>query len=240
MGLYQSLSRLSGSKATPEAPALCGYDLGNKFIAGCLSGDQSGRVHSCEPGVSCPVARGSNTVYITPIVNRTSDRGEIPEVGAGGGLGDLYQVHELELPDKAALAELEQLCLQHIQDKDVLSQMQEAISKAFNSRKKTLSLDLYGVKEEDEISLERLVTKLGQNLSGEEPLGSQSTKTNLPSSIVSLHCLLWYTTYLTSSSAFPTRVIHHTRNYASSSLRLDQRISIHAQLNNLHGAIMCL
>ncbi|CAI7632985.1 unnamed protein product [Penicillium pancosmium] len=183
MGLYQSLSRLSGSKATPEAPALCGYDLGNKFIAGCLSGDQSGRVHSCEPGVSCPVARGSKTVYITPIVNRTSDGGEIPEVGAGGGLGDLYQVHELELPDKAALAELKQLCLQHIQDKDVLSQMQELISKAFKSRKKALSLDLYGVKEEDEISLERLVAKLGQSLSGKESLGSQSIESNLPSSI---------------------------------------------------------
>ncbi|KAJ6000525.1 DNA repair metallo-beta-lactamase [Penicillium waksmanii] len=183
MGLYQSLSRLSGSKATSEAPALCGYELGNKFIAGCLSGDQSGRVHSCEPGVSCPVARGSKTVYITPIVNRTSDGGEIPEVGAGGGLGDLYQVHELELPDKTALAALEQLCLQHIQDKDVLSQMQKAISKAFESRNKVLSLDLYGVKEEDEIPLERLVTKLGQSLSGEESLGSQSTEINLPSSI---------------------------------------------------------
>jgi hypothetical protein len=130
-------------------------------------------------------------------VNRTSDGAEIPEVGAGGGLGDLYQIHELELPDDTALAALEQLCLQHIQDKDVLSQMQDAISKAFKSKKKALSLDLYGVKEEDEISLERLMTKLGQGLSSEESQGSQSTETDLPNSIVSHHCIIWHKTYLT-------------------------------------------
>lgn len=218
MGLYQSLSRLSGSKATAEAPALCGYELGNKFNAGCLSDDQSSRVHSCEPGVSCPVAHGSKTVYITPIVNRTSDGGEIPEVGAGGGLGDLYQVHELELPDETALAALKQLCFQHIQDKDILSQMQDVISQAFKSKKKVLPLELYDIKEEDEITLERLVTKLCQGLSSEESLGSQSTETNLPKTIVSIDFLQGYMTYLTLSSAFLTRVIHHTRNYANLSL----------------------
>lgn len=202
MGLYRSLSRLSCSRAVVEAPALCGYELGNRVAAGCLSDDESSRIHSCEPGISCPAARGPKTVYILPIVNRTSGGDEIPEVGAGGGLGDLYQVHELELPDELALAKLEELCLRHIHDKQVLSQMQNTLLEAFKSKRKALSLDQYGVKEEDEISLERLVTKLGQGRSSEEFQESNNIETDLPNTIVSFHFLLGTIIILTWSSAF--------------------------------------
>ncbi|KAJ5824008.1 DNA repair metallo-beta-lactamase [Penicillium robsamsonii] len=160
MGLYQSLIQTPGNKGLSEAPALCGFELGNKAVAGCLSNNESSRIHSCEPGVSCSVARSTKAVYIVPIVNRTTGGAEIPEVGAGGGIGDLYQTHELELPDESALAELEKLCLKHVQDKQALSQMRAALLGAFRSRKKALSLDTYGVKEEGEISLKSLVTAL--------------------------------------------------------------------------------
>ena len=103
----------------------------------------------------------------------------MPELGAGGGIGDLYQVHELELPDEFTLAQLEKLCLQHIPDKKCSSQMQKALLEAFRSRKKALSLDVYGVKEEGEMSLEKLVAMLGQGVS------DQSSKQDLPNSIVS-------------------------------------------------------
>lgn len=184
MGLYRSLAKISGSRGVSEGPALCGFDLGNRSVSGCLSDSTSSRIHSCEPGVSCPAARDPKTVYITPIVNRTNDGAEIPEVGAGGGIGDLYQTHELELPDESTLAQIEKLCLEHIHDKQRSSQMQKALSEAFQSRKKALSLDSYGVKEEGEISLEKLVSMLSQGVS------DQSFKPDLPNTIVSCshHC----------------------------------------------------
>ncbi|KAJ6005358.1 DNA repair metallo-beta-lactamase [Penicillium sp. IBT 35674x] len=173
MGLYRALLNAPGG--INEAPGLCGFRLGNRSVEGCLSENESSRIHSCEPGVSCKAAQGPNTIYITPIVNRTIDGIEIPEVGAGGGGGDLYQVHELELPDESALAGLEKLCAQHIPNQKVLSQTRDALSKAFRSSKKALSLDQYGV-QEDEISLEQLVTKLSRG-------NEQVTKPNLPNTI---------------------------------------------------------
>ncbi|KAJ5656922.1 DNA repair metallo-beta-lactamase [Penicillium longicatenatum] len=173
MSLYRTL--LDAPGGVNEAPGLCGFRLGNGSVEGCLSDNESSRIHSCEPGVSCKVAQDSNTVYITPIVNRTIDGVEIPEVGAGGGGGDLYQVHELELPDESALAGLEKLCAQHIPNQEILSQTRDALSKAFRSSKKALSLDEYGV-QDDEISLEQLVTKLSRG-------NAQVTKSNLPNTI---------------------------------------------------------
>ncbi|KAJ5893396.1 DNA repair metallo-beta-lactamase [Penicillium taxi] len=158
MGLYRSLSGSSSGR-----PALCGFNMGNRGVAGCLSDQESSRIHSCEPGVSCPVARSPNTVYIVPIVNRSIDGAEIPEVGAGGGIGDLYQTHELELPNETALVELEKLCLQLITDKNVLLQTQKKISDAFQSGKRTLSLDKFDVQAEENISLERLVAILSDS-----------------------------------------------------------------------------
>lgn len=175
MGLYRALLNAPGG--INEVPGLCGFRLGNRSVEGCLSENQSSRIHSCEPGVSCKVAQDPNTVYITPIVNRTIDGVEIPEVGAGGGGGDLYQVHELELPDESALAGLEKLCAQHIPNEEVLSQTRDALSKAFRSSKKALSLDAYGV-QDDEISLEQLVTKLSRG-------NDQAPKPHLPNTIVS-------------------------------------------------------
>lgn len=175
MGLYRSLAK----RGINEALALCGFDLGNRTVAGCLSESDSCRIHSCEPCVSCPAARQSKTVYITPIVSRTRDGTEIPEVGAGGGIGDLYQTHELELPDEATLAELISLCLKHKHiDQDHLTQIRNVLLDAFRSGKKALSLDKYGVKEGD-ISVEKLVTMLSRGLSEESKI--------LPNSIVSFY-----------------------------------------------------
>lgn len=178
MGLYRSLAR----QGVDEALSLCGFDLGNRTVAGCLSESESCRIHSCEPGVSCPSVRKARAVYITPIVNRTKEGFEIPEVGAGGGMGDLYQTHELEVPDEDTLTELTSLCLKHKHiDKEHLNQVRSVLLEASRSGKKALSLDKYGVKEEGDISLSKLVTMLGRGLAEEsEPL---------PNSIVSVHTI---------------------------------------------------
>lgn len=206
MGLYRSLVNSAGNKGIPEGPTLCGFDLGNRAVAGCLSDNQSSRIHSCEPGVACPAIRNSKTVYITPIVNRTKDGTEIPEVGAGGGIGDLYQIHELELPDETTLAELENLCLKHISDKERLTQMRNVLSEACRSRKKALSLDKYGVKEEGDISLQKLVEMLGRGL-------SDGDKPDLKRTIVSLDALL--ASFSNKPSAFHIHDIHPIPSYVS-------------------------
>lgn len=108
----------------------------------------------------CASIPSPNTVYISPIVNRTADGTRIPEVGAGGGGGDLYQVHELELPDQSAVEQLEKLCLERVTDGQVLSQMRQRLNAAFHSKRKALPLDAYGVKDDQDVPLEHLVDML--------------------------------------------------------------------------------
>ncbi|KAJ5326577.1 DNA repair metallo-beta-lactamase [Penicillium brevicompactum] len=179
MGLYRSLVQ-SKTTGVHEAPALCGFELGNVVVDGCLSNEESSRIHSCEPGASCSATGGAKTVYITPIVNRTSSGTEVPEVGAGGGIGDLYQTHELELPDEAALDELEKLCLQYVHDTEARSQIRDALLRAFQSRRKSLLLDTYGLQKEEEISLKSLVTALSH---GPSEVSDRTSKPQLPNSI---------------------------------------------------------
>ncbi|GIJ84455.1 hypothetical protein Asppvi_003302 [Aspergillus pseudoviridinutans] len=167
IGLYRSL--ISNSRrAINEAPALCGFELGNRFVPGCLSEDENSRVHSCEPGVHCSSVRSKRTVYIMPIVARMEDGTRVPELGAGGGGGDLYQTHELELPDQSSLEQLESLCLEQIRDPKTLSRTREALTEAFESKNKALSLDSYGMKDVSDIPLQELVQILGRGRSDKE------------------------------------------------------------------------
>ncbi|KJK65114.1 hypothetical protein P875_00010543 [Aspergillus parasiticus SU-1] len=160
IGLYRSL--VSAQQGTGEASALCGFELGNRFVPGCLSEDEGCRIHSCEPGVQCSAISSKNPVYIIPIVSRTNDGSEIPEVGAGGGGGDLYQIHELEIPNELALEQVEKLCLERIHDSQTLSETREALLKAFKSKSKALQLDSYGMKDGHDIPLEDLVNILSR------------------------------------------------------------------------------
>ncbi|KAJ6144282.1 hypothetical protein N7470_008177 [Penicillium chermesinum] len=121
---------------------------------------------------------------------------KFPEVGLGGGAGDLYQVHELELQNETVLAELEKLCSQHIHDQDLLSQARAALMDAFRSRK-SLSLDQYGVRED--ISLEKLVSKLSHGPSTTDKISNPS---NLPRTIVST-VLKYVLSYAHLSKRFP-------------------------------------
>ncbi|PYI05025.1 DNA repair protein [Aspergillus sclerotiicarbonarius CBS 121057] len=176
LDLYRSLA----SQGVNDAPFLCGYELGNRFVVGCLSEDESSRIHSCEPGVHCPAAASRNTVYIAPIVNRTRNGSEMPEIGAGGGGGDLYQVHELELSDQSALEQLEKLCLERIHDTQALSQTRQALIDAFRSRTKVLSLDSYGMKDAHDMSLENFVSILSRGRpEGEDWSGTVNQHTHL-------------------------------------------------------------
>lgn len=134
--------------------------------------------------MSCQVARRASTVYIAPIINRTNNGAELPEVGTGGGLGDLYQIHELELPDESVLAELDKISLQHIQDEGALAQIRNTLSEAFRSKRKALILDKYGLQDEGEISLSQLVTMLSRGPSSDKAV-LRSGLQEMPNTIVS-------------------------------------------------------
>ena len=141
------------------------------------------------------MAENRNMVWIIPIVNRGDDGLEVPDIKAAGGTGDLYQTHELELPNKSTLEELERLCLEHIHDNEVLSRTKAALSMAFGSRNKALSLDPYGMRDNEGVSLEKLVETLRSVhaddvddkkllLMPEGPKKSRGKQQHLPNTIV--------------------------------------------------------
>jgi hypothetical protein len=111
MRLYDSLrddgERLSGSYLTPEAPILAGYRVCNTDYPGILTLDHTVRLHSCEKGIGCSHV-GDRTVWIKPIIARTSSGQEICEIGIGDG-GDLNQRVEVELDSDAIIMQLMEL-----------------------------------------------------------------------------------------------------------------------------------
>jgi hypothetical protein len=82
---------------SPEAPALVGYMSGNTPQPGCLTSDCNVRLHSCERGNMCDVARGPYVVRIQPIIAHLPSGADLAEIGAGGGGGDLEREAELDL-----------------------------------------------------------------------------------------------------------------------------------------------
>ncbi|KAL1898184.1 hypothetical protein Sste5346_003590 [Sporothrix stenoceras] len=118
MGLYRSLvtggeagrhQRVPGGShyhLDPVAPGLVGFMCANSTHDGCLSTAEDGehervRIHSCEKGLGyCPAVTNAAKpiVWIRPVVCRLPHgRGEVPEVGAGGGGEDLNKEVELEV-----------------------------------------------------------------------------------------------------------------------------------------------
>ena len=110
MRLYSSLrgephrnndAHLSGSFLAHEGPALAGYKCGNALQSGCLTRDPNVRIHSCEKGMHCDTLN-DKTVWIRPIITRTKI-GEVPEVGVGGGGGDLSRRLEIEFDSEGVI-----------------------------------------------------------------------------------------------------------------------------------------
>ncbi|KAK8203363.1 hypothetical protein M8818_005341 [Zalaria obscura] len=176
---YRSrLYRCLGNRAecfTPETAALVGFQLGNHYQKGCLSYEREGcRVHSCERGTRCSVFDDNNVVRITPIITRHQGL-EYAELGAGGGQGDLDQVHELELNDIQVVAQLMALCSAKLAGKESLPKLLNLLAKHLQSggtniRLDTLSLleqhggegDADGLEDMDKIPLDRFLPVLAK------------------------------------------------------------------------------
>ena len=92
------------SHLCPEAPALVGFMCGNTHHSGCLTSDESVRLHSCEKGNYCDTVKSSRVVWIRPIITRLPDGQAVAEAGVGGGGDDLEREAELDYlsPDDVA------------------------------------------------------------------------------------------------------------------------------------------
>ena len=125
-----------------EGSALFGFKNGNHIQKGCLTSEKSVRLHSCEHGTGCPASNSSSTVYISPIINRGENGEILPEVGAGGGAGDLLQNYGyLELNDQTLTKMLIDLCDDRAEDPTKRSKIRDNIIKALGTDDKTISLD---------------------------------------------------------------------------------------------------
>ncbi|KJZ76945.1 hypothetical protein HIM_03822 [Hirsutella minnesotensis 3608] len=112
-------NRLSAGKhvidqhISAEAASLTGHTCGNTPHPGCLTSDTDVRLHSCERGNMCAVARSPNVVIIQPIITRLPNGQQLAEAGVGGGGEDLEREAELAglfEDDPTALAELLSAC----------------------------------------------------------------------------------------------------------------------------------
>ncbi|KAF4121425.1 DNA repair metallo-beta-lactamase [Geosmithia morbida] len=102
MKIYKSLqARVSDGRLsttvhlTPEAPALVGHMCGNSPHPGCLTKQENVRLHSCEKGNMCEVARQPSVVHIQPVVAHLENGADLDEVGIGGGGDDLDRKAEI-------------------------------------------------------------------------------------------------------------------------------------------------
>jgi DNA cross-link repair 1C protein len=101
-------------------------------------------------------------VWITPIITRSKEGLVVPELGAGGGGGDLHQVSELEISDIGSLGDIEELCRQLLKNEDHLRAFLSKFECAVQAG--DLKMHLYGLDlgPEREIPLreffERLLT----------------------------------------------------------------------------------
>ncbi|KAK2074564.1 hypothetical protein P8C59_008760 [Phyllachora maydis] len=102
MSIYRSLMGRGPDKKSPaqyplcsEAAALVGFQCGNRLHEGCLTLDDTVRLHSCEKGNYCKAVEKGPVVWIRPIVCRLPSGSEMQEAGIGGGGDELENIAEL-------------------------------------------------------------------------------------------------------------------------------------------------
>lgn len=111
-----------------------------------------------------------NVVWITPLINRSAE-GDVHELGAGGGGGDLIQTHELELLDSQAGQRLIELCTSQIEDSTLLATTVDLIENTLGSSKKSVALNVQDLPVNEHVmSLEKLAWLLSRVASQENSL----------------------------------------------------------------------
>ncbi|KPM43263.1 hypothetical protein AK830_g3245 [Neonectria ditissima] len=118
---------------TPESPALTGYMCGNAPHPGCLTSDETVRLHSCEKGNMCEAARRPSTVIIQPIITHLANGENLAEVGVGGGGDDLQREAELDYLDQGGLSTLLDALWVDDVSPDAVSNLRKALTRAIST-----------------------------------------------------------------------------------------------------------
>jgi hypothetical protein len=149
-----------------EAAALCGFRNGNHMQPGCLTSEESARIHSCEHGMGCKVMDNDDeagVVHIIPIVTRHNDM-DIVEAGAGGGKGDLDQRIGLPPFEMADIRKLMETCAKAIHNEESAAQIRDLIQQAIDEGKNLTDLNLHlekeALKHDDSHSLQSLISAI--------------------------------------------------------------------------------
>ncbi|OAA78497.1 DNA repair metallo-beta-lactamase [Akanthomyces lecanii RCEF 1005] len=171
MGIYTSLSSKTGDH---RFASLTGYMCGNAWHPGCLTADESVRLHSCEKGHLCSVASQLNVVKIQPIVARLADGTDIAEAGVGGGGNDFQRDAELGSLSKQDVRALQELLKDIGEDKEgVFKSLAHNIDSG-RDMPLSLAIEMFG---------ERLTTsidKLGGMLARKDDFSSGATTPQAP------------------------------------------------------------
>lgn len=159
------LFRAAAENDTSASSALTGFKVGNSEHSGCLTTETDAQIHSCEPGMACHAAlkADKNVIWITPIISRLRDGTELAEMGAGGGKGDLYQRHEVELGNlnPFILESLRKLCDSVVQDSVTAVKLRDMLAVAHEKDEK-IPLDGVSGRDGTDMSIKeflRLVTQ---------------------------------------------------------------------------------
>jgi len=198
--IFTSVARTNGpGLECRETPVLCGFKCGNTTQQGILTRDAAVRLHSCERGTGCDIGDGvsdEQVVSITPIISRHAGV-DIRELGAGGGHGDLDQIHELDLSDPVAVAHLFALCQKTITDEALLRRITDLLTTSLRAEKGRMQLGLLEHLEHDAVQLldqdaipldqlPKLIADLAMKPDSKRTInrtGSNGIKATLPKSI---------------------------------------------------------
>ena len=195
MGLFKAVAHAGGNIPSQEGAALCGFKLGNHYHDGCLSEDSSTRLHSCDRNMGCEVFNSPKTVYIIPGVTMDTNGQIIRELGAGGGLGDLKDIAELDFSNEQESTTLLDLLCEQLSDRESRQQTMQLIINARTLKDKRLSLEKvsYTLNQVNELPL-NAVAQLLENVAKHQlemlPAPTSAAKSlsqELPNEIVGSH-----------------------------------------------------
>lgn len=134
-------------------------------------------------------------VYITPIVTRHEGI-EYPEAGAGGGYGDLNQIHELEIGDITALGRLMELVTVRLEDRpEILERVRSWLSKSVEQGASNIKMDtetfnraIHGEQEDlddlQEVPIDRVVLALDAMMSSKPKVDTPQARNIVSKEIV--------------------------------------------------------
>ena len=156
-----------------ESAALTEFTLGNDQLRGCLTDEESAKIHSCEPGLSChtKIKGLKNVVWISPIISRLRDGTEIRELGAGGGWKDLYPTAQFKLEDSVTMLELLDLCAFLPGNDEMREKVTEVLAQSSSMQDVYVALDKAGevqVKDESSVNLEEFFALLSRGQGQED------------------------------------------------------------------------